>query len=157
MRSIKQGRGPSMMGGVASICAALFAIIWTILAVSIGGGLFALFGVVFILMAIASAIYNFKNATSPNRYSLFDITGHGEEPDPLNTMFGGNQTYNNTGYNNTGYNNTGYNYTDYNNTYYNPQGTNYQTSTNASKFCPYCGTPAANDFEFCNSCGKKLP
>ena len=142
MRSIKQGRGPSMMGGVASIGAALFGVIWTILAISIGGGLFALFGVVFILMAVGSAIYNFKNATSPNRYSLYDITEHGEEPDPLNTMFGSNQTYNNTGYNTP---------------YYNPQATNYQTSPNSSRFCPYCGTPAASDYEFCNSCGKKLP
>ncbi len=26
-----------------------------------------------------------------------------------------------------------------------------------NKFCPYCGTPLARDFEFCNNCGKKLP
>lgn len=26
-----------------------------------------------------------------------------------------------------------------------------------SKFCPYCGSPAKEDFEFCNNCGKKLP
>lgn len=26
-----------------------------------------------------------------------------------------------------------------------------------SKFCPYCGTPVADDFEFCNNCGRKLP
>ncbi len=26
-----------------------------------------------------------------------------------------------------------------------------------SRFCPYCGTAAAQDHEYCSSCGKKLP
>lgn len=28
---------------------------------------------------------------------------------------------------------------------------------NSSRFCPYCGKPAASDFEFCPSCGRQLP
>lgn len=134
MKSIKPGRGPSMMGCMGAIGAAVFGVIWTILAASMGGGLFALFGVVFVAMAIGSAIYEYKNATSKNRYSLFDITEGNEEPDPLNMR------YNSDLYNNT--------------TYYTNTQNNATTNT---KFCPYCGTAVASDFEFCNSCGKKLP
>ena len=88
MKSVKPGRGPSMMGGVAGIAVCIFGIIWTIGALSIGGGPFALFGLVFIAMSIAITVYNFKNATSKNRYSVYDITDDGEEPDPLNQRFG---------------------------------------------------------------------
>ena len=45
---------------------------------SMSGGLFALFGVVFIIIAIAQAVYNFS-ATSKNRYSVFDITDASEK------------------------------------------------------------------------------
>lgn len=77
-----------MMGGVSGIFVIIFGIVWTILAISMGGGLFALFGVCFVGIAIASTAYNFKNATGKNRYSEFDITEDGEEPDPLNQRFG---------------------------------------------------------------------
>lgn len=140
MRSIKPGRGPSMMEGISLIFTAIFGVIWTILAASMGGGLFALFGVVFIVMAIVRAVYSFKNATNRNRYSIYDITEHGEEPDPLNTMFGDN-TYRSNTYNNT----------------YNDISQSYRYNGSGSRFCPYCGTPAAPDYEFCNSCGKRLP
>lgn len=90
MKSIKPGRGPSMMSGVSSILAGVFGVIWTFAAASMGGGLFALFGVVFIIFAILSALYNFKNATSKNRYSSFDIVEGNDEPDPFNEHFGSN-------------------------------------------------------------------
>ena len=88
MKSIKPGRGPSMMGGVMSIVVGLFGVGWTIIAASIGGGFMAIFGVLFILVAIIQAVYNFKNATSENRYSEYDITDNMEESDPLNDRFG---------------------------------------------------------------------
>lgn len=88
MRSIKPGRGPSMMGGVMSIAVGIFGVFWTIMAASMGGGFMALFGLVFIAVAVVQAVYHFKNATSKNRYSAFDITDSGEEPDPLNQRFG---------------------------------------------------------------------
>ena len=129
MKSVKPGRGPSMMGGISSILVAIFAVVWTIGAVSMGaGGLFAIFGLVFIAMAIVSAVYNFKNATSKNRYSAFDITDDNEEPDPLNQRFGEKRE--------------------------SMQSTLY---SHESKYCPYCGTKAENDFLYCNNCGKKLP
>ncbi len=135
MKSIKPGRGPSMMGGISCIFVALFGFIWTILAASIGGGIFALFGLVFIGFAIVQAIYNFKNATSKNRYSSFDITEGNEEPDPLNEYFG-------------------------NNSYHDSSASSNTTSTQSdadSKFCPYCGTKVEGDYLYCNQCGKKLP
>ncbi|MBE5947456.1 MAG: zinc ribbon domain-containing protein [Lachnospiraceae bacterium] len=136
MKSIKRGRGPSMMGGISSVFAVFFGVFWMIFAFSIGAGPFALFGLFFIAMAITSAIYNFKNATGKNRYSEYDITEGNEEPDPFNERF-----------------NTDSNY------WYNYSSDNNQASTqnSTSKFCPYCGTKVETDYEFCNNCGKKLP
>lgn len=131
MKSIKPGRGPSMMSGIVSIAIGIFGVIWTVGAASIGGGLFALFGVVFIIIAIVNAVYNFKNATNENRYSTFDIVDGSEEPDPLNERFGG-----------TSYE-TGQDYTG--------------EGSGGSEFCPYCGADVESDFAFCNKCGKKLP
>lgn len=76
-----------MMGGLSSILAGVFGVIWTMAAVQMGAGIFALFGVVFIVFAVLQAVYQFKNATGENRYSVFDITEEGEEPDPLEKRF----------------------------------------------------------------------
>jgi len=130
MKSIKPGRGPSFMGGVMSLLIGVFGVIWTVIAVGMGGGLFALFGVVFIAVAVVQAIFHFKNATGKNRYSAFDITEHGEEPDPLNKRFGESAD--------------------------GAYDASYGVDTD-SAFCPYCGTPVGGDFEYCNKCGKKLP
>ena len=89
MKSVKPGRGPSMMGGIGSIFAAVFGLIWTCGAASMGApGFFLLFGVVFIGIGVVNAVYSFKNATGENRYSDFDIVDSHEEPDPLNERFG---------------------------------------------------------------------
>ena len=94
MRSIKPGRGPSMMGGFGAVCSVVFGIFWTVLAASMTRGtgiigvIFPLFGVLFIIIGICNAVYHFKNAASKNRYSAFDITDETEEPDPLNERFG---------------------------------------------------------------------
>lgn len=132
MKSIKPGRGPSFMSGVSSIFAALFGVVWTYGAASMGApGIFSLFGVVFIIMAVASGIYNFTNATSKNRYSSYDITDGEEEPDPWNERF--HQTE------------RSYGLEDQN------------TIEKEHQYCPYCGAKVQKDFEFCNQCGKKLP
>ena len=127
MKSIKPGRGPSMMGGFVGIFMIGFGILWTVLAAQ-ASGIFAIFGVLWTCVAIGMTIYNFKNATGKNRYSAFDITDENEEPDPLNQRFGNPQT-----------------------------NTQQKKSDVDNKFCPYCGTPVAGDFEYCNNCGKKLP
>lgn len=130
MKSIKPGRGSSFYSGIISIGVALFGVLWTILAASSGGGFFALFGVIFIIIAVTTAVYNFKNATGKNRYSSFDITDGGEEPDPFNERFG-NSAFS--------------------------QHNRYSYREGNSKYCPYCGAKVQSDFEFCQNCGKKLP
>ncbi len=122
MKSVKPGRGPSMIGGVIGIFMIGFGILWTVFAAQ-ASGIFAIFGVLWTCIAVTITVYNFKNATGKNRHSQFDITDADEEPDPFNERFGATQTNNNTD----------------------------------NKFCPYCGTAVETDFEFCNSCGKKLP
>lgn len=90
MKSVKPGRGPSMMNAAGSIFAILFGIIWTAIAMSSGASFFfSLFGICFIGLAVVQAVYNFKNATGKNRYSAFDIVDEDEENDPLNERFGG--------------------------------------------------------------------
>ena len=129
MKSVKPGRGPSMMGGVMSILVGVFGLIWTITVLRAGGGLFALFGVVFIIIAIVQAVYNFHNATAKDRFSVVDITGSQEEGDPLNQHFG----------------------------YSRSQEPDQLPTGEGSSFCPYCGAQTEDDFEFCRKCGKKLP
>ena len=131
MKSIKPGRGPSMMGGIGSIVAVVFGIFWTITAVSMGAPvMFPLFGILFICMGVAQAIYNFKNATGKNRYSSFDIVDGQEEQDPLQQRFGDP-----------------------------PQERQPKASamSDGDGFCPYCGNPVAGEFDFCPKCGKQLP
>ena len=127
MKSIKPGRGPSMMGGLGSIFAGVFGVIWTMAAVQMGAGIFALFVVVFILFAVLQAVYQFKNATGENRYSEFDITEDGEEPDPLEKRMAP------------------------------PSAPAEENKEPGGGFCPYCGAPAEKDYDFCRRCGKKLP
>ena len=139
MRSIKPGRGPSMMGGVGSVVAIVFGVFWTIVAFSITSSfgapgvfkIFPFFGIIFIIVGIINAVYSFSNATRKNRLSLFDITEGNEEPDPLNELF---NKQNNVG---PGMDNT--------------------TSSTEVSYCPYCGTKEQSDFEYCIKCGKKLP
>lgn len=84
MKSIKPGRGPSAMGAVGSLVGVIFGVIWMGAAASMGAPPFFLaFGVLFIIVGIVQALYHFKNATGENRFSEFDITEEGEEPDPL--------------------------------------------------------------------------
>lgn len=130
MKSVKPGRGPSMMGGVMSIFMALFGVFWTVTAVSIGAGpFFALFGVFFIGAAIVQAVYNFKNATGKNRYSSFDIVDSREEEDPWNRRFGEAP----------------------------PPPQNGEAPQTDINYCPYCGAALQEDFAFCPKCGRELP
>lgn len=84
------------MGGVGSLMAVGFGIVWTIMAFAITrdapfpvvGWAFPLFGVVFVISGLVMAAYNFFNATTKRRLSLLDVTAPGQEPDPLNVRFG---------------------------------------------------------------------
>jgi len=116
------------MSAIMGIFVALFGVFWTIMAIGMGAGFMAPFGIIFIIISIIGVIYNFKNATSKNRYSSFDIVDQQQEPDPFNERFG--NSYYNSGY--------------------------FQQGT-GSEFCPYCGNRVKKEFEFCNKCGKRLP
>lgn len=130
MKSIKPGRGPSMMGAVGAIAAALFGVFWCVAALGMGAYIMLPFGLIFIGIAIANAIYSYHNATSPNRYSSFDITDSSEESDPLNDRFGRKSD---------------------------SGGEKSASSSGKGRFCPYCGRENGADFTYCNFCGRKLP
>lgn len=142
MKSIKPGRGPSMMGAFGSAAVSVFGIIWTIMAMSMGAPVFfALFGIIFVVMGIAQTAYNFKNATGKERFSAFDITDSSEEPDPLNEFFTGNRTEaENMGAEVSG-----------------RADNRNSVEKEADAFCPYCGAEAETDYQYCAKCGRKLP
>lgn len=133
MKSVKPGRGPSMVDAAGSIIAAGFGVIWTVTALQMGAGiLFALFGLCFVGIAIVQAIYNYKNATSENRYSEFDIVDAEKEPDPWNRSFAekrGDKAPSQPA----------------------------QQGGDIIHYCPYCGKSLGGDFKFCPDCGKELP
>lgn len=144
MKSIKPGRGPSMMSGIAGIGAVVFGIFWTIMAVQMGAPIFfAAFGIIFIVMAIVGVIYNMHNATGEKRYAAFDIVDEGEEADPLNERFGRNvkaDSASQTDAEMPGLQEERIHAV--------PQGEN--------NFCPYCGAPAKETYTFCRKCGRRL-
>lgn len=128
MKSIKRGRGPSFMDGMGSVFGCIFGVFWTIMAFRIGAPpFFCCFGILFIAIGAFNAWYSFHNAKSGNRFSEFDIVEHGEEDDPLNERFGVEPSAKKS------------------------------AEVGENKFCPFCGVAVADDFKFCNNCGKKLP
>ena len=129
MKSIKPGRGPSMKGGIMALAMAAFGVLWIIVVASMGGGIFAAFGVIFVIVAVVEAVYSFKNATGENRYSSFDIVDGSEEPDPLNIRYGEDSRKVHSS----------------------------QQRPRESLYCPYCGCAAEGDYIYCNKCGRKLP
>ncbi len=136
MKSIKPGRGPSMMGAFGSAAAVVFGIIWTFATVSMGAPtFFSLFGIVFVAMGIVQVIYNYKNATGKNRFSAFDITDGHEETDPLNEYFAKEQR----------------------NEDISKFSSRNSVADESNNFCPYCGDKVANDHVYCSNCGKQLP
>jgi len=145
MKSIKPGRGPSMMGAFGAVAAAIFGVFWTMMAASMGAPIFfVLFGMIFVALGIAQAVYHYKNATSRNRYSAFDITDDKEEPDPLNEYFGGDRNSSKTEQDDSTRN-------------ISEPDTGEENHDSATAFCPYCGASVDGEFSFCPKCGKKLP
>lgn len=136
MKSIKPGRGPSFMGGITSILSGLFGVFWVIMACAMGGWFMAPFGCIFIAIAVVNAVHEFKNATSQNRYSAFDIVDSEEEPDPLDERFGNVVSNTQTA---------------------KKEATKDTANAGVNRYCPWCGAKVDNEFVFCNACGKKLP
>lgn len=89
MRSIKPGRGLSLIGGIVAAFVALAGAGWTIIAFSLGmPWFFGLPGVGFTIVTLCIAAYHIRNAVSKHRFSAFDVVEGREEPDPLNQRFG---------------------------------------------------------------------
>lgn len=138
MKSIKPGRGPSGMSFVGSVIAVIFGVFWTIAAASITanspfgiiGAIFPLFGVLFIIMGIVQAVYNYKNATGKDRYSLLDITDSKEEGDPSDNWIKDN---------------------------INNEITEQEENPDIDfNYCPYCGTKLMDEYVYCPKCGKEI-
>ena len=132
MKSVKPGRGPSMMSGIVGIFMALFGVVWTFAAAGMGAPwFFCLFGVIWTCIVGINTLYSFKNATSKNRYSVIDIVDGTEEPDPLNEYFGEQGEPSNIDL--------------------------FESEASEVEFCPYCGAEVEKDYRFCHKCGKELP
>ncbi len=130
MKSIKPGRGPSIINAIMAIFVAIFGVFWTFMALGSGApNAFALFGIVFSVFAAIKAVYNIKNATSKNRYSVFDITDSNEEIDPFQEKIHNDEL----------------------------KGEDFLYTKNEIGFCPYCGSEADFRFKYCMKCGKELP
>ncbi len=77
------------MGAIAGVFVVILGMGWTVLAYTFTRGMpvvglvFPLFGVMFVGMGILNIVYNFRNATARNRFSIFEVTSGNEEPDPL--------------------------------------------------------------------------
>lgn len=126
MKSIKPGRGPSMMGGISALFAALFGVFWIIVVLQSGGGFFAFFGVIFIAMALVQAWYNFHNASQKDRFSSFDIVDSREEMDPLDPRYAGQDDI--------------------------PVRS---SDSDAPRFCPYCGAELQSDYLYLSRVRQK--
>ena len=132
MFSVKPGVVP-LMSGFMGIVVIIGGIIWTGVASSMGApSFFIAFGVLFVIMAIAMVIYNFYNATQPNRMSIFDITRAGEEPDPLNKWAESNPS---------------------------SSVPSSEPSVNPRKYegiSVLCGALVEDNFDYCPNCGKDI-
>ena len=104
MKSIKPGRGESGMAVVGSVIAILFGVVWLIAAsimtstakkefpsfgampgpADVASVVLPLFGLLFIGVGIANAIYHYRNYKNKDRYSIVDIVDSREEGDPAN-------------------------------------------------------------------------
>lgn len=134
MYSVKPGRGPSLIGGIGGIAAAVFGVIWTVGAAAMGApGFFVLFGIIFVVMAIGGMVYNFYNATRKNRFSTFDITTGSEEVDPIARAMG--HAPDKPAENGA-------------------EGS--QPRKFEGDFCPFCGARVTSEFDYCPKCGKDI-
>ena len=132
--SVKPGRGPSLMGAIVGVVAVLFGFFWIIAAASSGApGIFVLFGVIFIFIAIAGIIYNLYNTAARNRISTFDVTTEGEGSDPIADALR-HSSRSSEG----------------------EKKQNDKPRKIQGDFCPYCGAKAQQDFDYCPQCGKDI-
>lgn len=136
MKSIKRGRASSMTSGIVGIVMSM-VFFGMALQVSDSFGEFAFMPMIMGLIVLGVSIAEIIGATRKNRFSEYDITDDGEEPDPLNQYYGGQaQSTQN---------------------WQSPTFTPAQSGMAAQSYCPYCGTRIEQGYAYCPSCGKRLP
>ena len=137
MKSIKRGRASSMTSGIVGI---VMSILFFGMGAEVSdgfGGFAAFMPIIMGLIVLGVSIAEIIGATRKNRFSEYDITDEGEEPDPLNQYYGGQaQSTRN---------------------WQSPTSAPAQPGTAAQSYCPYCGTHIEQGYAYCPSCGKKLP
>ena len=89
-------------------------------------------------MAIVQAVYNYKNATGKERFSVMDIVDDDEEGDPTDRWVGGGMDAGES---------AGESEAD------EKSAADFEAEVN---FCPYCGAKAEKTFRFCQKCGKRI-
>ncbi|MHB8061465.1 MAG: hypothetical protein ACYDG2_02345 [Ruminiclostridium sp.] len=85
-----------------------------------------MFGVLFIILGVLQAIYNYKNATGKDRYSFVDITDSKEESDPSDEWIKNKVK----------------------------EEVQEDKHNDIVRFCPYCGIQLESDYISCAKCGK---
>ena len=93
--------------------------------------IFPMFGIIFVIVGIATAVYNFKNAKDKDRFSLLDIVDKSEEGDPSdrwinNEMVSGDIVDSDN------------------------------MDSGQFNFCPYCGEKLDTAYMYCPKCGKSV-
>ena len=136
MKSIKRGRASSLTSGIVGIAMSI-AFFGIATQVSNDFGEFAFVPMIMGLIVLGLSIGEIIGATRKNRFSEYDITDDGEEPDPLNQYYGSQAqpTQN----------------------WQSPTSAPAQSGTAAQSYCPYCGTRIEQGYAYCPSCGKRLP
>ena len=136
MKSMKGGRGPSIIRAVALFGIAVLAMVALGQSGTPGSVAYAgvkyertsLLLVIFILMAICGGIWFLYRAFAQNRPSETDAAGGDEEPDPLNEHSREEDDAESTE----------------------------EAAAAGSRFCPGCGNAVPEDANFCSHCGKEL-
>jgi hypothetical protein len=95
MLSLKSGRRPSFQRAVAGLVGGLLGVLWTVFAVAITADavfplmkvILPLFGVLVTLLAWGSAMHQFINAASQQRFAEYEFLSSQEELELLQAKF----------------------------------------------------------------------
>ena len=135
MKSIKRGRASSLTSGIVGIALSI-AFFGIATQVSSDFGEFAFVPMIMGLIVLGLSIGEIIGATRKNRFSEYDITDDGEEPDPLNQYYGAQARPDQERQS--------------------PAATPTGADAALASYCPYCGTRIEQGYAYCPSCGKRL-
>lgn len=156
MRSIKPGRGPSLVGAIGGVVAIVLVGGWIGFADSMDAPpVFKLFGFGMIVMILVGIVSNLYNTTAKNRISTFDITSDDEESDPIAHALGHGSRR--TAGRRSSSSRRSSRSSEHEGHAGDPGDRRGQAPQHFdATYCPYCGVAVQPDFEFCPSCGKDI-